>query len=527
MPGSRAKENSMRDRWQKSVPRLSVVIFAIAASVLLAGAPEALAISASNIAVSEVGETSAVLVVKTDVTSDVSVDYGTAPGVYTTTRNSNAVARHEVTLDGLSPSTTIYYRVSMANSSNPADTATLDEASFSSASAAGDPFSFAVTGDNRPNADTVVQPDVWSTIVAQVMGENVHMVLSVGDIIYGMADDSLARNVAKMEGFFATTSPMTAFTPLYVAAGNHELINFVNNRTGYEQEFTFPENNGADAGTYPEEYYSFDNGDVHFIALCTEIPGQEGRITGNQLAWLESDLAAGDRVWTVVFMHRPLFSGLHPFDPWVNLFDPAGQQNKADLHALFLEHGVDVVFEGHEHHYMHHEEDGIHYVISGGGGAPLKPPFLNDPGDIYGSASFQHVKVDETTARMDLVCIDSGGSSLESFTLWSLDFDISASDIYWASLADYHSRQLNVNYLISNSDSTDISNIQVLGLEASSGVMPVTSTPFAVTDIPAGGNTNITVEYQIPEGVSTFNALAYVTCQDALGNVYEMPGPMS
>lgn len=510
-----------------SIPRLSLAISIAIASLLLLNVPAALAVSTTNVAISDVGGTSVVLVVKADVTSDVSVDYGTSPGAYTATRNSNGLDRHEVILDGLASSTTVYYRVTITNSSNPADTVTLDESSFSTAKAPGDPFSFAVSGDNRPNYNTAVQPAVWGTVVNQIMGEDVDLVLNVGDIIYGMAGDSLAQNVAKMEGFFATTKALTASVPLYVAVGNHERINAANSRAGYEQEFTFPENDGADAGTYPEEYYSFDYGDTHFIALCTELPGQEGMVYGNQLNWLEADLAANNSIWTVIFMHRPMFSGLHPFDPWANIFDPVGQQNRDYLHTLFQEYDVDVVFEGHEHHYLHHEEDGIQYVISGGGGASLSVPPMLDPGDIFGSASFHHVNVDETTVSMILECIDSEGGSLEKFTLRSLDFNISSSDVYWDSLAAYQARSLSVDYLISNEDTTDVSNIQVLQLRASGGVVPETAIPFAVADIPAGDSTTVTIEYMVPEGISSFKALTYVSCEDELGNVYEMPGPLT
>ncbi|MHB1324844.1 MAG: hypothetical protein ACYDGS_04015 [Thermoleophilia bacterium] len=101
---------------------------------------------------------------------------------------------------------------------------------------------------------------------------------------------------------------LTYSTPYYVASGNHERLNYANSKAGFDQEFTFPLNNGADAAIYGEHYYSFDNG-----------------------------------------------------DPWVNTGNLAGQQNKADIQALFLQYGVDIVFEGHDHYYLRHEEDGIQY----------------------------------------------------------------------------------------------------------------------------------------------------------------------
>ncbi len=505
---------------------LKCFIFIIAAAVsMLACATVAVAININNIAVSEVEPASVVLVVKTDADSDVTVEYGISPGVYTATRHSNGLKRHEVTLDNLTPSTVVYYRVDIISSGNPADAVMLAENNFSTARLPGDPFSYGVAGDNRPDTDSVTQPAVWSTIIGQMVAENLDLVLNVGDIIYGVGSDTLAQNVARYDGFFAVTTQITATAPLYISVGNHERINAANSRSGYEQEFTLPTNNGTDAGTYGEEYFSFDNGDTHFISLCTEIPGQEGLITGNQKTWLVGDLAATDRIWIVVFMHRPLFSGLHAWDPWVNPGNAAGQQNKAEIHALFQQYDVDMVFQGHEHHYLHHEEDEIHYLISGGGGASLSLPALLDPGDIFGASAFHHLKVDETTSSMTVTANQSNGLVLESFRLWALDLNLSSWDTYWTSYADYSSGNLTVEYLLSNNDKTGLSNIQVVDLEATNGVNPITGTPFAIPDLNEGQSTTFIVKYIVPTGVSSFHALSYITCSDDNGNSYEFPGP--
>ena len=125
---------------------------------------------------------------------------------------------------------------------------------------------------------------------------------------------------------------------------------------------------------------------------------------------------------------------------------------------------------------------------------------------------------------MEISSIDTSGQTLETFTLWSLDLNITASDVYWYSYQAYLARSLTVDYLLSNDDSTDLSNIQVVGLEASGGVVATTSTPFAVADIAAGESMTTTIVYSLPPGTTTFNALTYLVCQDLRGNVYEFPG---
>lgn len=492
---------------------------------LLAMAVPASAVTAKNVAVSDVASTEAVLVVKSDVTSDVAIEYGQSPGVYTVSATSNGAVRHELTLAQLDSSSTVYYRVTIYDSSDHGINTVIPEKSFHTSRAAGETFSFSAAGDNRPATDTTVQPAMWNTILGQMAGESLDLSLHVGDIIYGTSSDSLAQNVAKYDGLFAVTTQLTYSTPMYVAAGNHERLYAANSRAGYEQEFTFPVNNGADAGTYGEHYYSFDNGDTHFIALSTELPGQEGLITGNQKAWLEQDLAADDKPWTVVFMHRPLFSGQHGGDPWVNTGNATGQQNKADIHALFLQSGVDVVLEGHDHYYLRHVEDGIQYIITGGGGASLSGVPALGPGNVFASSSYEHVKVDETSTSLGFDVINNSGATLESFSVAIPDLSLSIDNTYWGSYADYLTRTLSVDYTLTNSGAGDAFSLQVLTLSASQGVTPLTTTPFSLPDIAGGTSGSMTVNYQMPQGVAAFSVSATATCTDDRGFTYQYPGP--
>ncbi len=494
--------------------------------LVLAAARPAAAVEAKNIAVSAVGETSAVLVVATDVPGGVLLEYGNEPGVYTGSKiDAGGTTRHELALDGLDAGETVYYRLTLGNDADPADTAMLPEASFRTARPAGEPFIFGVCGDNRPNSDTTVQPSIWNSIVTQMAAEDLDLVLSVGDIIFGLDSDSAARASEKYDGYFAVTSALTARAPLYVAAGNHERLSASGSRQAYEDAFTFPVNDGAEAATYGEEYYSFDVGDTHFIALCTEIPGQEGMITGAQKSWLENDLAATDAVWIVVFMHRPLFSGLHLTDPWMNPLSAAGQQNRDEIETLFRNYGVDIVFEGHEHHYLHHLENGIHYVITGGGGAPLSSPLMADPGDIFGAASYEHVRVEESTSSLKVTALDAEGATLESFTVWALDLELAAIDTRWNSYSDYLDRRLSVDYRLGNGEDKRLLAVQVYSLDANNGATPLTEVPVSLGDLDAGATVDFTVQYQVPPGVVSFTAATGVSCGDEAGNQYAFPGP--
>lgn len=504
-----------------------LLLFALFPTVLAALlASPALAVQDTNVAVSVVTPSTAIVVVKTDIASDVSIEYGSAPGIYSSTRTSSAANRHEVQLDSLSVDSTVYYRVSIAASGNPADAIVLPERTFSTTRPPGSPFRFGVLGDNRPSpASPISQPPVFSTIIGQMAGENLDFALHAGDLIFGEPADTDARNEQKYNALFSVTGLLTDAVPMYTAVGNHEWISYAQNRAGYEREFALPVNNGLNAATDGEEYYSFENGDTHFIVLCTEIPGQEGLVTGAQFTWLRDDLTGSTKPWTIVILHRPLFGGTRLTEPW---FDPGkvwGQANRDAVLTLFEQYGVDLVFAGHEHFYHHHVDNGIHYVISGGAGSPLYDLPLLGPGDIYGAKVNHHVIVEETSDSLAVTAIDSSGNQLESFTLGEPTLMLSQGAVYWNTFADYTTGLLSVDFVMGNSGPGDAQNASIVYLSSSNGVTPYTDTPVVFGDLKAGQNATATVQYVVPPSVKVFRATNYATCEGLSGGLFAFPGP--
>ena len=79
---------------------------------------------------------------------------------------------------------------------------------------------------------------------------------------------------------------------------------------------------------------------------------------------------------------------------------------------------VTAGFFGHDHNYQHYLKNGIHYIITGGGGAPLydvdKPP----PGitqKVVSIENFTIVRVNGKTATVQANAPD--GSKLDEFEL--------------------------------------------------------------------------------------------------------------
>jgi predicted phosphodiesterase len=103
-----------------------------------------------------------------------------------------------------------------------------------------------------------------------------------------------------------------------------------------------------------ERYYSFKapKGSVRFFAIDSNYMDQK------QLGWLEKELAASGSDWKMCFFHHPLYSsgGRHGSDLVL----------REQLEPLFLKHGVNVVFTGHEHFYERIKpQKGIAYFIAG------------------------------------------------------------------------------------------------------------------------------------------------------------------
>lgn len=220
-------------------------------------------------------------------------------------------------------------------------TAWTGPAGFRTAPAAGsiEPVRFAVFGDSGyGGADQRAVYDQMQQVPFDLM-------LHTGDVAY--EDGTRGELDAHFFRFYEPTLRLISSFPM---SGNHDY------RTAsgepFLRSFVLPDN-----GMSVEErdrWYSFDWGQVHFVALNTEYAAEP------QVTWLEADLAANELPWTVVYTHHgPYSSGSH------------GSNGRFRKHfvPILERHGVDVVFSGHDHHYERSKPiDGITYIVTGAGG---------------------------------------------------------------------------------------------------------------------------------------------------------------
>ncbi|MFW6193829.1 MAG: metallophosphoesterase, partial [Gemmatimonadota bacterium] len=209
------------------------------------------------------------------------------------------------------------------------------------------------------------------TDLADLMrGRGWDLAVHVGDIAYpdGTEDDFTVRH-------FRVYGPLLGRVPLFPVPGNHDVEAAAGVDQPYDRAFRWP---GAEEG---RRHYTFRWGRTRFVALDTSTDSAAASLAdpeGRERRWLEEILASAARdttvAWTIVVSHRPLYSQAAGFSG----HGPDRSLRRA-LEPLFLEHGVDVVLAGHDHHYertrpVRRGEPvppgcGPVYFVTGGGGA--------------------------------------------------------------------------------------------------------------------------------------------------------------
>lgn len=210
-----------------------------------------------------------------------------------------------------------------------------------------DSFTFAVIGDTRTGIET------FKENIKAINHLNPDFVVDVGDLIDGYQNEA-TKIEAMWDEFDEIVSGLTV--PLVMVAGNHDIWSLLS-REIYMRR-------------YGRTFFSFNHKCAHFVVLDTERFGPDGgllnRIDQQQLQWLEQDLRKHRHLRPkFVFLHKPFFQSGHV---------ATGARTHWDehVHPLLARYGVDAVFAGHVHVYCHFPPvHGVHYYITGGGGAGL------------------------------------------------------------------------------------------------------------------------------------------------------------
>lgn len=295
---------------------------------------------------------------------------------------------HEVTITDLLPKTSYEFSVEVSSAEFGRVQSLL--VNFRTPPEQQDSVTFAVYGDSRTQLSQHAQ------VVAAMMekfGEKLDFCLHTGDLVsHGPNRDSWPLE------FFAPAEDMLSRLAVLPVLGNHEA-----NSDNYFEFFDLPGN---------ERWFSYDIGPVHIIHLDCHFSSLQP--DSEQYAWLQSDLAQSATPWKIVVVHSPFFSS-----------GPHGHLNKDGLPAetamaqlrthvlpLLEQHGVNLVFAGHDHFYERSHKGDMYFITAGGGGAPLYAASGNPAQNPYSElvVSKHHycvVEADKTALRLTAYDVDN------------------------------------------------------------------------------------------------------------------------
>lgn len=253
------------------------------------------------------------------------------------------------------------------------------------------PFRFVAYGDTRTRAD------VQQRIVDRVIAEKPLFVVNSGDLV------SDGKKVSDWEIFMNVNRELMRNTPYLPVLGNHE-------RNG---EMFF----NLFRGSEEERYKAVKIGDVLLLMLDSEgssaMPDPDARqkYFDGQKAWVEKTLNDNAKVGFVFpYFHKPMMSVMSKRQTEAN------RQNEL-WGDIFERHGVQVVLQGHDHHYHHAIRGGTHYVTSGGGGAPLYEIDALQPETVKAVRIEHYVVVDIGKDVAKITATDIEGDEIDQFEI--------------------------------------------------------------------------------------------------------------
>lgn len=257
-------------------------------------------------------------------------------------------------------------------------------------------------------------------LASEMEKTNATFFLHVGDIAYqrGTSDE--------LKKYFADVYVnLLRSKRVYPSPGNHDYL--TNNLAPYLAYFNPPKQalNNRDQG----RYYSFDEGNIHFVSLDTNTPLNESNDNrkDDMIDWLEQDLAKTDKEWKIVYFHHPPYS--------------SGKEHGEDLRVqqklvpIFEKYKVDLVFSGHEHNYErtcpllggkcqgdvgnkgNMGNMGVLYIVTGGGGAGLYGFSTPQPYSVVRSVNYEFVDVVVEGCKLEAKVTGLSNKQLDTFSL--------------------------------------------------------------------------------------------------------------
>ena len=322
----------------------------------------------------------------------------------------------EIIIDGLSPSTEYFYRLSYRKQGTSNFTQRA-ESRFATQRTPGSTFVFTIQGDSHPERPQASHPDLYSRTLTTAAADKPDFHICIGD------DFSVERirtiNDANCQTPYLLQRPFLGLVgsvgQVFLMNGNHEqgsLYNFSQKDERHDvavgvqkaRNSLYPTvgNEGIYSGQKEvfkdigplKSYSSWTWGDALFVILdnywhSTSLvdSGFGGNkdtdkknrdwwsisIGDDQYKWLKQTLESSKAKHKFVFAHHVLGTGRGGVEE-ADLYEWGGQARgnegtfkekrpnwELPIHQLMLKHKVSVFFQGHDHLYCQQEKDGLIY----------------------------------------------------------------------------------------------------------------------------------------------------------------------
>jgi hypothetical protein len=308
------------------------------------------------------------------------VQYGLTRDLGSTARQTRASTQHEVRLTGLLPDTLYYYRAISGSDTSAG-------AAFHTPVRPGRNFRFLVYGDHRTN------PAAHRGVV-----DRMKLASPPGGFVLDTGDLTTDGSVDAYQSFFDAAGGLISHAPLFPCVGNHDTGDMKN----WETYLSLPNN---------ERWYTFRYGNVTFHNLDLYSPYTPG---SPQYDWFLGELRADSADVTVrhivVTFHEPPYT--------TNQKHASNRTVRQQICPLLERFGVELSFQGHVHAYEHSFVDGVHYIVSGGGGAPLYDSWgAAEPWTVYREACYEFVQVDVRGDTLAVKAVKPGGEIIDPFVI--------------------------------------------------------------------------------------------------------------
>ncbi len=314
---------------------------------------------------------------------------------------------YNYTFPALNPNSTLHYSINDGSW-------TVDKTFTTATNPNLNHFTF-IAGSDSQAPDTGQLPTMWGQMATRLLNEDVDFHFINGDVVD--AGDS----ATDWNNWFSYGKSFIEQNLIYHACGNHECGWDI--KWGFrDDQFVLP-NNGR--------YYSFVYGNALFIVLDSE-----NAVVATQLTWLRNQLQNSQQTWKFVFFHKPFYTRVdqREMDPYLSTWWQA-----------FDDYGVDMIFNGHSHHYMRTKP--LNRNIS-----------INSPVSEYGSQPNQ--------GRMEIISGGYGGSPLGANTTdWFVN----------KSVGGYNYVKVEVNGNTLHLTAHDINGIKIDEVTLSKGTQPTPS----------------------------------------------------